>query len=311
MPLVPLYDQNASDGSHHVRAPGGYESWRIVSYDQKQSLLVYAAVHEGCQSDPAYVRAYRQYLRDPTRRPPPLPQDFRCEETAVYQGRRCLANSFRRIASPLLPITSAAQIHLGQSVLNVDSVPPLAAHDECTFNPSHHWLFSNPLASLRGQLNLKSDQFSFEGIPACRDHRYGPALPTLTQLISGVAFFPDSAIFFLATPSTSWMIRAGRDGIRLIDQRLVVDYNPLGRFKYHYPIGLTLGDAATFVGGIILERSLTRLRLLFHATSNQPVNAFCEITYPRIFGWPVINWFSPRPEALPTDSHFVPTPTNL
>src|SRR5438093_11763530 len=44
MPLVPLFDEFPSDdSSHRVRAPGGYETWRMIALDQKQNLLLTAS----------------------------------------------------------------------------------------------------------------------------------------------------------------------------------------------------------------------------------------------------------------------------
>src|SRR5687768_10482428 len=95
MPLVPLFDTSATpDASHRVTAPGGYESWRTIAYDQKQDVFLLSTRHEGALSDPAYIKAVRRYLRHPTRTLPPLPQNFVCHETALYSRGRPVLRSF-------------------------------------------------------------------------------------------------------------------------------------------------------------------------------------------------------------------------
>jgi hypothetical protein len=296
MALVPLYDETAApDASHHVRAPGGYESWRTISYDAKRDLLLYGAVHEGCQSDPLYHKALHRYLRDPTRRPPPLPRDYCCEELAVYHRGQRVAYSFNRIPPPGIPISGAQQIQVGHCIIDLQPLPPRSSLDQSTFNSSHHWLLRDPLATLRGQLDLESAHFTFEGIPACRDHRFGPALPPLRQLIDGIVFFPDSAIFFLATPTTSWIVRASRDGIELLDQPLTMMSPPAERFRFSYPLEIVLGDAVALKNPSVIDRSLTRMRLLFTSPADESIHAFCEISYPGRFTWPLFNLIAPRP----------------
>src|SRR3954468_16129091 len=138
MPLVPLYDESAPiHSSHNVRAPGGYETSRIVAYDAKQDLLLYAAVHEGFQNDPHYINAYRQYRRDPTHRQPPVPQDACYEELSVCHRGKRLAHSLTRITPPVIPITGADQLYAGRCVLNFDPKPPESSLDSTTFNSSH------------------------------------------------------------------------------------------------------------------------------------------------------------------------------
>ncbi len=302
MPLVPLYDENVRSGaSHRVRAPGGYETWRIVAYDAKQDLLLYAAVHEGFQSDPLYIKAYRKYLRNPTRRPPPVPQDSRYEEVSVYQRGKRLAHSLRGISCSSVPISSAQQLDAGGSTLSFDAKPPASSIDASTFNSSHHWSLQDPLGSLRGRLALGSAQVDFDGVPVCRDHRHGPALPKLAQLIDGVAFFPDSAIFFLVTPTTSWMIRADRDGIRIIDQPLTVVQNfdvRIRRIRGERGITklvLRLGDAGILKMDLAIQSPPARNRLFFAPMPDESIHGFCEISFPSR-AWPLETLFAPRPK---------------
>src|SRR5688572_17338069 len=111
MPLVPLFDTSATpDSSHRVATPGGYESWRTLAYDTKQDLLLLFSRHEGCLSDPAYIKAVDRYLRHPTRTLPPLPQNYPCEEVSLYHRGRRITNSFTRLSL--------------NSTINLDPLPP-------------------------------------------------------------------------------------------------------------------------------------------------------------------------------------------
>jgi len=284
MPLVPLFDETAApQSSHQVRAPGGYESWRIAAFDPKQDLLLYAAIHEGSPLDAAYVRAFCRYLARPTRRPPPLPQEYRCEELAVYHRGQRIAHSFTRLNSAPQPITTVSELHVGQCKLSVTTLPPTTCLDENTFNSSHHWLVSTPLVRVSGQLHLPQHQFPLENILACRDHVYGSARPKLKQFVEGIIFFPDSAILFQATPTTSWIVHAASDRLRVIDQPLTMDSTS----------SISIPDHITLTNPRIVDRSPFRQRILYEGKS---AHAFCDISYPHRLAWPLIGLLAPHPQ---------------
>jgi hypothetical protein len=229
---------------------------------------------------------------------------------AVYHQRKRLAHSLKPIASPPIPISSASQLHVAGCVLNFDSKPPQSSLDATTFNSSHHWLFSSPLASLNGRLEFNSARFDFDGVPVCRDHRYGPALPRPRYILDGLAFLHDSAIFFLATPTTSWMIRAGRDGIYLIDQPVTVQF-PRSRSKGRGGGGLniSLGDLAILSRGSPIDLSRAVDRFVFDPPPNESIHAFCEFSNPRLRRWPLeVNWFTERPQCRPPILTYSPLP---
>jgi hypothetical protein len=300
MPLVPLFDETTPpEASHQVRAPGGYESWRIIAFDQAQDLLLYAAAHEGCLSDPAYARALRRYLRNPTRILPPLPQDYCCEELAVYHRAKRIAHSFTRISSAPSSISNSAEFRVGQCTLTLDPIVPPTFLDQTTLNSSHHWIFSNPLARLHGELHLSFHHFNIDSALACRDHRYGPARPNSSHFIDGVACLADSALFFQATPTTSWIIHARPDGIQLIDQPLTIESTSRSLFT-PYPLSISLPSWATLSNPRIMHRSLSHLRLIYEVkspASKELAQAFCEISYPARLSCPFISLFAPRPKC--------------
>src|SRR3954449_8606982 len=85
MPVLPLFDAPIEpDAWHRVTAPGGYEWWHFDAEDEAGETRGGARIYDGHAVHPRYVRAYRRYLKRPTRRTPPMAVDFPCAELAVY-----------------------------------------------------------------------------------------------------------------------------------------------------------------------------------------------------------------------------------
>ena len=93
MPTVPMYHRHPEpiDASHGVYAPGGYEWWRFEAEDDRGAIRVVADFFNGCPFHAGYVREYRRYLRQPTRRKPPLPENYPCVSFVVYETVRVIA----------------------------------------------------------------------------------------------------------------------------------------------------------------------------------------------------------------------------
>jgi hypothetical protein len=271
MPLVPLFDTSASpDASHRVTAPGGYESWRTIAYDQKQDALLLSTRHEGALSDPAYIKAVRRYLRSPTRTLPPQPQNFVCHETALYSRGRPVLNCFIRGESSL------------ESTFNLNPLPPISTFIQPTLNSSHHWILSNPLLHLRGQVaGLNLDAF------AIRDQRFGTCLPNVPRWIDGAVFHHESALLFQATSTTSWIVEVTSSAIAVIDQPLTINSYSRGPWRIPYPREINLAGRAMLANPRIIDQSPFRLRLLYG-------NAFCEITLPPRLASPFWSLFLPH-----------------
>jgi carotenoid 1,2-hydratase len=86
---VALYTPPAhADAWHQVRAPGGYEWWYFDADDVEHDRHMVAILFDGFVFHPGYLRAYFRYRRNPTRMPPPLPQDFRCAYFVLYEAGR-------------------------------------------------------------------------------------------------------------------------------------------------------------------------------------------------------------------------------
>src|SRR6267142_918938 len=300
MPLVPLYDESSSaQSSHNVRAPGGYETWRIIALDKKQDLLLIASLWNGYLLDPAYASAYRRYIRHPTRTPPPLPADYACQELALYQNGKRLATSLTRLPSiekfPAIP-KDGAQFSLGSCQLIFQPLSASNTLDLTTLTSSHHWLISNALGQLRGELNLAGGRFSIDAL-ACQDHRYGAAPLEVPQWLEGCAFFSDHVLLFQATPTTSWLVETASFS-RLIDQPLTYDAPSSGPWMISYPRSISLADRATLTNPRIIDRSPIRLRLMYEAkssTGGETGHALVEISHPHRLRNPILSFFSPRP----------------
>jgi len=292
MPLVPLYDENAPPGSsHRVRAPGGYETWRIISYDARQDLLLFAAIYEGCLADPDYTKAYRRYIRRPTRTTPPLPQNYAAEEYALYHHGQCILSGFTRLPPQPVSVEPGNTLRIGQATLSLEPIGAPLSLQETTLNPSHQWSISSPLAHLRGRI----DRFEIDAL-AVRDHRIGTAPLNVPMWIDGVAFFSSSAMFFQATSTTSWIIQATGESLKLVDQPLALDAIPSlpVRARRPYPQTISLGERFTLTDGGLVD--MDRMHILYQAKAGGELGrAFCQISYPKRLRWPLIDPSSPRP----------------
>jgi len=299
MPLVPLFAESPSDDAwHDVRAPGGYEAWRIVALDRKQNLLLTAALWNGYPLDPAYASAYRRYIQHPTRTAPPMPGDYASEELAIYQHGKCIASSLTRLPYiKQFPAISndGGHLSLGSSHLVVEPVHSIDRLDLTTLTSSHHWLIANPLGRLQGELQIGTNQFSMDAV-SCHDRRYGAAPIEVPQWIEGCVFFCDACALFQATPTTSWLVEA-TSSLRVIDEPLTRDGRTSGPWMISYPAAISLADRAVLTNPGILDSSPMRLRLMYEAKSSQGEKgqAFVEISHPHRLRNPILSFFSPRP----------------
>lgn len=91
MPTLPLYEPNPiADASHRVRAPGGYEWWYFDAEDPKTDTQLVAIFFEGFVFHPGYLRAFKRYVKRPTKTSPPVGADFPCAYFVVYRNGRIL-----------------------------------------------------------------------------------------------------------------------------------------------------------------------------------------------------------------------------
>jgi hypothetical protein len=116
VPTIPLYNSNPAhpDASHDVRSPGGYEWWHFDAEDAQQDIQIVGVLAQGYPFHPGYLRRYFRYLRAPTRRLPPLPQQYPCAHFAVYRGGRLLHQFINCYsAGSLIAHTQRPQVSLG------------------------------------------------------------------------------------------------------------------------------------------------------------------------------------------------------
>src|ERR1700679_4169113 len=95
MATLRLFDPSPAhpDGSHHMAAPGGYESWRFYAHDPSQNLRLVFGFHHGYCLHPDYVRRFTTYRLRPTRHAPPVPAFYPCWTVSIYEGLQPLASS--------------------------------------------------------------------------------------------------------------------------------------------------------------------------------------------------------------------------
>jgi hypothetical protein len=310
MPLVPLYEDAPGNSSHHVRAPGGFETWRLRAHDSQQNLLFILSIWNGYLFHPSYQKRYAAYLRHPTRTLPPLPSEYACQELILYQNGRLIISSI----SPLPPVESFPIIphsgiclSLGSSRLDLEPhLPPALTYFE-TRGPHHRWILTNPLLKIKGELQLPAlaNKLTINAV-ACHDHRYGMqrAISWNPSWYDGCALFPSCALLFEGTPTTSWLtlyestLRASPFIEHPID---TISYKR-SLFGIRYPQSFRLADHGTLTNPRILYSSPVRLHLSYEAKSpTESGHAFVEIFHPHRLQWRLLNFFRARPrgEGLP------------
>ncbi len=303
MPLVPLYDELATTASHNVRAPGGFETWRLRAFDSKQNLFLHASLWHGYLFHPQYLKQYRRYLRHPTRMAPPIPQDYAAQELALFQNGRLISSSLTPLPpSQSFPTVSPAGLHFSLGDCQLALQPRQSNRlDITTLTSSHHWLFTNPLATLRGKLQLAAGSFSIDAL-ACHEQRYGSSPIDAGQWLEGCVFFPQSVICFQATPTTSWIIHITSDAAEIVDQPLAWSQPKRGWFflDYPHPRSITLADRATLTNPHILNSSPARVRLTYEAKSegeSESGHGLVELCSPARLHRPLTSFFLPRPRC--------------
>lgn len=133
MPTLPLFSPTTvPDASHQVRSPGGYEWWYFDAEDTATDTQVVAIFLHGFVFHPGYLRAYAKFLKHPTKRRPPLPDDFVCVYLVVYRGGKILAQVMKQVAaSQYSAATDRVDVRIGQSSLS-QSADGLRVHVEGT-----------------------------------------------------------------------------------------------------------------------------------------------------------------------------------
>src|SRR5688572_20449404 len=81
---------------HQVFAPGGYEWWHFDAVSDDGATLVVAEFFDGDPFDADYRRRYERFVRQPTRRAPPLPPEYRGVSLAVYREGKRIGGFHRR-----------------------------------------------------------------------------------------------------------------------------------------------------------------------------------------------------------------------
>lgn len=76
------------DAWHEVRAPGGYEWWRFEAHSDDGRTHIVAMLFDGLPLHPQYIRRYFRFVRNPTRRAPPVAWEYPCAYFAVLRDGR-------------------------------------------------------------------------------------------------------------------------------------------------------------------------------------------------------------------------------
>ena len=91
---LPMYSAAGEpDAWHNVTAPGGYEWWYFDAESTDGRTRIVAILLEGFVFHPGYLRAYKRYLKRPTKVAPPTAGQFPCAYLCVYRDGK-IAHQF-------------------------------------------------------------------------------------------------------------------------------------------------------------------------------------------------------------------------
>lgn len=123
MPSIELFDETAfADGWHDVRAPGGYEWWYFDAEDAATDTQVVAIFMEGFIFHPGYLRAHAKYLRNPTKRTPPIAADYPCVYLCLYRGGKIWRQFFTQYRRDQFKAArDRCDVEIGPNTLRVDA----------------------------------------------------------------------------------------------------------------------------------------------------------------------------------------------
>ena len=117
MPTLPLYDPSPPhpDGWHRVTAPGGYETWHLDAEDEAGNVRIVVTFSQGSSFDGEYRRRYAEFLRKPTRRDPPLPDEFPSVSFVLWEMGRTIARfAYRYPRDAFVASTASPEVASGR-----------------------------------------------------------------------------------------------------------------------------------------------------------------------------------------------------
>ena len=304
MAILRLFDPSPAhpDGSHHMAAPGGYESWRFYAHDPSQNLRLVFGFHHGYCLHPDYVRRFTTYRRRPTRHAPPVPAFYPCLTVSIYEGLQPLASS--TIQYPPGSFLSAdCSLSLKANRLNfcaseiTAEIPSAKTTFELAFPIStekvfpppaangieHHWRYAAPICNVRADIRLPNQTISFQGVGQY-NYYYGSGPPgsSANRWMRGQIVFPKAAINFLAADDRAIVFAADESGIREIDDSAIsAQWDRQSLWSPPYATSLDFGRWLVLRNPRIANSSPASLAIVYDAyIDGQQSPAWVEIDYP-------------------------------
>jgi hypothetical protein len=303
MPTLQLFDTNPSmaDGSHRVRSPGGYESWRFDAIDPSQDVRISVAFHDGYVLHPDYVRRFNAYRRRPRSHAPPVPSEYPCLVVSAYLGQKELINS--TISYPPRSLQLAGNrlglgdnstdfrgnkrtIHLAGSEISaelaIEPLFPINFDKQIGDGVEHHWRCV-PVCRVWGKIQNRSEGINFDGYGQ-ENHLYGSGPPTGTagRWIRGQVLFPRAAVNFLAADEKAIAVVSDESGVRQMDEsRIIANWDRGSIWSLAYPSSIDFGSWLTLRNPRTALGTPANLELRYDAyVDGQQTTAWVEIEYP-------------------------------
>jgi hypothetical protein len=244
MPLLPLIDHSAAPNAwHQVRRPGGYELWHLHARASTGGTRLIVDFSQGSPFHPEYLQRHKEYLADPTRKSPVLPQEYSRVDVTLFRNNEPVIKTSGRFST--FNFESSAeqdQLTIGPNrlalapdslKLELNGDPTDPSRDGLTAqlvfnnrvrqspiqipifsNPAtvaeHFWSVINPTCQVQGEIcigksaNTRTEKILFLG-DGYQDHLYGSSLPGVSprRWTRGLVLLANQSIAFQISDSTN------------------------------------------------------------------------------------------------------------
>jgi len=303
VPSLPLFEAlvTTADGPHHVRAPGGYETWRFAAHDPATKTWLSVSFFQGYPSR-RYLRRYFRFRNRPTRFAPPLPAEYSAVQISVYAGERFVTSTLHlRTAdfvakAGILPGPHQFDRRSDRTIHLIAPGIDLMFHPRYSRDPlemtlgsgraSHRWRLTDGLCDVSGGIEIGKIKVGFDG-RGFHDQLFGSE-PILRDLLQGQLFLKDKVLGFYTQGVTHIATFGNESALIETEPAVGASWFPT-RWGVFYPRVIRLSNGAVLDRPRLLHSTWCGARVMYLGNcSGEHGLAFCEIIAPRRKAWPLL-----------------------
>jgi hypothetical protein len=313
MATLPMYQPSTKpDAWHQVSAPGGYESWSFHAHDFARDLHLTVTFWDGYTFLPTYLRRYRKYLKNPTRRLPPFPVQYPAVVGTLYRAGEAplrFASVYPR-GSLIGDVErgdvriggdgfehyddGTVQLHFEQSAFSATLTFENAIANsacKCDWMRDHAWMVTRPVCKVEGVIRAQEMADEFAGV-GYQEHRFGtkPITFSARRCFSGHALFGDEFVSFqLGGDDTVHVARLCNGDVKIASVAAEMSWSGK-RGMIRFPTKVQASSVLRLANPRVLDAGLYRGAVVYDAESEEKKSpAFCEVIYPRRLLGPVMS----------------------